>query len=274
MNLKELIDIADDNISDIVSHSAVNNLSISKEITPNEKFGGWYGEGVSIIDGKTHKIAIRIPNDVIDGTMPAGSYDIKVSSISINRNGVLCINADDIRGAGHNIQDALYHRLGRFAKEHKLLKRKKRKLPSKINSMLCITSSNSGISGDILNNTGIKKSNIKIYKVGKASSIAKIIESNNKYDITVLYRGGHQDVAMNMFSEEAVLLAIGKAKKPVCVALGHDVDRPFVYNVADKEYSTPSSFAKSIHMHNNKGRRRKIILSIIIIIIVIYYIFY
>lgn len=273
MNLKELIDIADDNISDIVSDSEIHNISISKEIIADLKFGGWYGEGVAMINDRSYKIAIRIPNNIIDGSMPAGSYDIKIASLSVNRNGSICINAREITGAGHNIQDALYLRLQRFSNEHNLLKRKKRKLPGRINSMLCITSVNSGISGDILNNTGIKKSNIKIYNVGKPSSIAKIIESNNKYDITVLYRGGHQDVAMNMFSDEVVLLAIAKAKKPVCVALGHDIDRPFVYNLADQEYSTPSSFAKSIHMHNNKSKRKKIILFIILILILIYYIF-
>ena len=87
---------------------------------------------------------------------------------------------------------------------------------------------------------------------------------------------------MNMFSEEAVLMAIHKSKKPVCVALGHDNDKPFVYNIADQTFSTPSSFGKSIADHNNgviydanlrKAKNTKYKLIFVIILMLLWYSF-
>ena len=259
MNIKEFIDGVSDSISNVHRGDIISGVSINENITRNEKFGGWYGTGVGNIDGKSWKITIRINNHLIDSDMQPGTYDIGVGSISANANGCIAINAKSLNRSGISRRNEVDSDLLEFSKIHGLLGAKKRKMPSRINSILCITSSNSGISGDILNNTGIKPNNVKIYKAGSAETIAKIIGYNNKHDITVLYRGGHQDAAMAMFSGKEVLMAISKSKKPICVALGHDVDRPFVYNLADYEYSTPSSFAKSISIHNTKSKVKKII---------------
>lgn len=71
-----------------------------------------------------------------------------------------------------------------------------------------------------------------------------------QFDIIVLFRGGREDEAMGIFSHESIIDAIVKSKIPVCAALGHELDQPFICTIADKEHSTPSAFAKAIKEHN------------------------
>ena len=264
--------------SDIV----ITNLSVNKHITKNTKYGSWYGDAESTIDGKNYKISLQIPNNVIDTITTSSDshkYNVGIRSVSINSYGKLAILAASIESIGDSEREDMNQQLYDYCKKKKYFKRKKKALPRKINSILCITSPGSTIKGDVISTTGLSEGRVKILNVGSSAKIAKIILNSYNVDIIVLYRGGHQDVAMNMFSEIPILDAIQKSKVPVCVALGHEIDVPFVYAIADQTFATPSSFGKSIAAINDNlsytrtiksARRGKFILYLIIIALIIF----
>lgn len=264
--------------SDIV----ITNLSVNKHITKNTKYGSWYGDAESTIDGKNYKISLQIPNNVIDTITTSSDshkYNVGIRSVSINSYGKLAILAASIESIGDSEREDMNQQLYDYCKKKKYFKRKKKSLPRKINSILCITSPGSTIKGDVISTTGLSEGRVKILNVGSSAKIAKIILNSYNVDIIVLYRGGHQDVAMNMFSEIPILDAIQKSKVPVCVALGHEIDVPFVYAIADQTFATPSSFGKSIAAINDNlsytrtiksARRGKFILYLIIIALIIF----
>lgn len=286
VSIKQLFDSINDNIS-IESNKVINGISIAQEIQPNHRYGSWYGDADSKVNGKDHKVSVRIPNSVIEkasneyGDLSNATYDITISKAEINAYGKLAITASSLIKVGMSDKDNFYNGLLTYAQQKGYMKRKKKPLPKVIKSILCITSTGSNIKADIINTTGLPPTKIKVLNIGSAAKIAQVIKANKYSDITVLYRGGHEDVAMNMFSDKVVLDAIHKSKKPVCVALGHDSDRPFVYEVADQTFSTPSSFGKSIAAHNNgviydarlkkakKGKLALLSVSIILVILII-----
>lgn len=282
-SIKELFDEINDNIS-IDSNKVINNLSISQEITPNHRYGAWYGDADSNVGGKDFKVSVRIPNSVIEtahhehGDLSNSTYDVTVSKAEVNAYGKLAITASHLEKVGMSDKDNFYNGLLAYAQKNGYLKRKRKALPKVVKSILCLTSAGSNIREDIINTTGLPEGKIKVLNIGSANKIAQVILANKYSDIIVLYRGGHEDVAMNMFSEKPVLDAIHKSKKPVCVALGHDSDRPFVYEVADQTFSTPSSFGKSINAHNQgviydarlkKAKKGKLALWSVLIILII-----
>jgi len=229
INIKEFFAEINNNIS-VESNKVISDLSISQSIEPNHRYGAWYGDADSKVNGKNYKVSLRIPNSVIEtADQEYGEHLEKI---------------------GVSDKNVFYNNLLKYAKKKGYLTRKKRPLPKVVKSILCITSAGSNIKEDIINTTGLPEGKIKVLNIGSSKKIAQVILANKYADIVVLYRGGHEDVAMNMFSEELVLDAIHKSKFPVCVALGHDNDRPFVYEVADQSFSTPSSFGKSINAHN------------------------
>lgn len=61
-----------------------------------------------------------------------------------------------------------------------------------------------------------------------------------------MFRGGHEDENMEMFSTVETIDAIAQSNKPIVVALGHREDRPFIETFADSIFATPSEFAKAI----------------------------
>jgi len=284
-NLKVLFDDVNNSFKDIYGQhiNSLKDLSINHHIQENKKYGGWYGDADTEVSGKNYKVSVRIPNNVIKDAlsrysdlMPA-TYNVEIDKVDVNAYGKLAIHVSKLSKVGSTARDELNEELYRYSKKKGYLKRKKKPLPKTITSILCITSVGSNIRGDVLNTTGLSDSKVKVLNVGSSAKIAKIILNNKYTDITVLYRGGHEDVAMDMFSDKPVLDAIAKSKKPVCVALGHDVDTPFVYQVADQTFSTPSSFGKSIAAHN-KGvvysskirshQKSKILLGLIILVLV------
>ncbi len=74
--------------------------------------------------------------------------------------------------------------------------------------------------------------------------------NNEDFDLILLYRGGHEDKSMNIYSDIPVLNSIHNSNIHVGVALGHEVDTPFVYKIADSTYSTPTNFAQVVNNYN------------------------
>ena len=227
-------------------------------------------EGNATIDDKHFKLTLRIPNTVITdtqkniGNLDEGEYNFYYDGFSVSNYGQITAHITSLDKAGQSARQNRNEALLKFAKKHRLLKRRRRKLPTKVERLLCLTSKGSDIKLDIVANTGLPSKQISVYNCYSAQVIADNIASARNVDCIVLYRGGHEDSAMGMFSDEVVLLAIANSAIPVCVALGHEQDKPFVYQVADLTYSTPSAFGKSIHQHNERRgyRRLKIVFAL------------
>ena len=252
------------NINKLLSknpHTSLSNISVNKPIIENKKYGAnghWFGDGTTTIDNKNYKFTLKIPYSVIragrkkNGNLEPAEYNFHCKDTHLSDYGQIVANIASIERSGLSSRDIRNQELLKFAKSKGLLKRKRKRLPSKVENILCLTSRSSDIKGDIVANTGLPAKNIYVFNCFSSQVLANKIMSAKGVDCIVLYRGGHEDDSMNMFSEQQVLLAIGNSKIPVCVALGHEQDKPFVYKVADLTYSTPSSFGKSIQLHNNQ----------------------
>ena len=214
---------------------------------------------------KKYKVNLKIPNYIITRVLQdnpglensGATYDITIKNLSVYANGTISISVGYIKEAGVSSRELHRRRLEKFCIENGYLERDKKPLPLMVTSLLAITSQYSEIKDDILSNINIKdKNNIDIVNCKNESEISKaIINTGDKeYDIIVLFRGGREDTAMDMFSSEGIIEAIHYSLIPVCVALGHEIDRPFIYAIADQTFSTPSSFAEEITAINRNAQ--------------------
>ena len=77
------------------------------------------------------------------------------------------------------------------------------------------------------------------------------------YDAVCLVRGGGSD--FGALSSLAVLKAVAEMKTPVLAAIGHENDRLFINEVADKSFSTPTSlggYFRSLVDENDRRERQ------------------
>ena len=245
----------------------LSEVTILKEIIKNERYGAWIGQGDSSIKGKDYRFTLQIPNSLISLGMEPGSYDCGVGRVSVNAFGSFTVLVNSIELMGVSSFEDFNNDLREYCLDNGYFHRKKKKLPRRVRKILCITSAGSTIEADILETTGLERKDVRILNVGSSEKIAKIINNARGDDIIVLYRGGHLDSRMKMFSEKIVLDAIHRSKIPICVALGHEIDRPFVYEVADQTFGTPAGFGKSIQALNKRGKTGKIWIILLFVIL-------
>jgi exonuclease VII large subunit len=261
---KDVNSILKNNLS-VFSGMIIRGVSIERKLTSNSKYENHFTKGYSKFSNNDYKITLSIPNELIeecnkkngDTSKESAKYDIRIKSLFVTRLGEIVINIDDIRLTGVSDRELLKKRLHEYALKNGYYERTKKDLPRVVTSILALTSKSSEIDSDIISNLNIKDNRIDIKKCANSFEVSKHIKdaSLEEYDIVVLYRGGREDEAMNkIFSSEEILDAIVKSNIPVCVALGHEIDTPFVYRIADKTYSTPSEFAKEISLHNKKAK--------------------
>ncbi len=240
----------------------IENISIDKELSPNEKFNASFYTATSTGEkGKNYKINIQISNSIINEFIKYNKpetgikLNIRIQKLYIVANGTITIQASEIKEAGLSDREIKNKRLQRYIEANKWEQRSKRTLPRLISSLYAITSMSSDIQADILENLNIKKQ--KIVKCKSSADIAEKIGSDlaQSCDIIVLYRGGHEDANMDIFSDEVILDAIVKSNIPVCTALGHQNDMPFITSFSDVNFSTPSEFAKNISSRNDEVKR-------------------
>lgn len=180
------------------------------------------------------------------------SVDVTIDTITVDSRGTVLIKISKIAESGISEQELFIRNLTAHCKENKLFDRPKKSYPSLVKKIALISTINTNTLEDIINSLDytLETSSFKVQNTSNA--IAKQIKlcNNEDYDLLLLYRGGHEDKSMNIYSDIPVLNAIHESNIHIGVALGHEVDIPFVYRIADSTYSTPTNFAQVINSHN------------------------
>lgn len=240
----------------------LTNISIDKTLKPHHVWQQVFYTGTSkeSVKNKNYSVTLKISNTLINtyrkecgNEIPSNaSYDILIESLSVSPFGTITITVGGIKETGISERELLKRRLTKYCEKHKFFDRKKKEMPHLVTSILALTSQYSEIHDDLLSNLTLHPSRVNVVNCKDTKEIASYIDDAkaNDYDLIVLYRGGREDEAMSMFSSEEIINAITKSNIPVCAALGHDMDIPFIYSIADKTYSTPSAFGKAISAHN------------------------
>lgn len=245
------------NIESIYKGFTITELSlpnINKNIQ-QEYFNAYY---VDAINGN-QSIKLLIPTSVFVKAKQDGytinenvSVDIVIDSISLDRKSTMLVKISKIIESGISEQELFVKNLTKYCNDNNLLNRIKKPLPSLIKKIALISTTNTNTLDDIITNLSFAKDTIS-YKVNNTSEeIAEQINlcQNKDFDLILLYRGGHEDKSMNIYSDIPVLNAIHNSSVHVGVALGHEIDNPFVYNIADSTYSTPTNFAQKVNEYN------------------------
>ncbi|PKI12767.1 exodeoxyribonuclease VII large subunit [Colwellia sp. 12G3] len=253
---EKITDVLDDKL-DFFEGLTISGISIIHKDTDS-----WNGflSGTAKTGDKDGKINIQIKKTLMESVLSnllphqscSAKYDVVIKSLYINRWGSVTIIASGIRETGISDRQLLIRRLEKYCSTKGYFEKEKNVLPKLITSVLALTSEHSNISGDLLKLNDQLSSKFQHENCSTSQQVADYINDNQQgFDLLVLYRGGHEDEAMNMFSNEVIIDAIINSAIPVCVALGHESDRPFIYKLADYESATPSAFAGEIKSHND-----------------------
>lgn len=181
------------------------------------------------------------------------SVDITIESISVDSRSTILIKISKIIESGISEQELFIKNLIKYCNENKLFERIKKPLPSLIKKIALISTASTNTLDDILSKLNYTNET-KPFKVNSTSeAVAEQINlcQNEDYDVILLYRGGHEDKSMNIYSDIPVLNAIHNSNIHIGVALGHEIDIPFVYRLADSTYSTPTNFAQVVNEYNS-----------------------
>lgn len=255
---------------DVFRGLLITEISIDKALKPTEQSLYAFFIGVNKNNEKSFSVNLWIPNEIVknyynnlslnDKEKKGVKLDIKIDKIfSHVKSGLITIIPSAIKETGLSDRELLRRRLHRYCEEKGYYNRAKKSLTRVVSSILAITSKGSEIKDDVLSNLNINSERVTVAHCATSDEITSIIQNAKpeKHDIIVLFRGGREDEAMGIFSHEAIIEAIVHSSVPVCVALGHDVDRPFICEIADKEYSAPSAFAKAIAEHNKYAQKEQ-----------------
>ncbi len=181
------------------------------------------------------------------------SVDITIESISVDSRSTILIKVSKIIESGISEQELFIKNLINYCNENKLFDRIKKPLPSLIKKIALISTTSTNTLDDILSKLNYTNET-EPFKVNSTSeAVAEQINlcQNKDYDVILLYRGGHEDKSMNIYSDTPVLNAIHNSNIHIGVALGHEIDIPFVYRLADSTYSTPTNFAQVVNEYNS-----------------------
>lgn len=180
------------------------------------------------------------------------SVDVTIDSISLDSKGVVLIKISKIVESGISEQELFIKNLTVYCKENNLFDRERKKYPSLVKKIALISTNSTNTLDDIMQNLDYTKetSSFKVPSISQAIAEQIKLCNNEDYDLILLYRGGHEDKNMNIYSDIPVLNAINESNIHIGVALGHEVDTPFVYKIADSTYSTPTNFAQVINKYN------------------------
>ena len=243
----------------------IENLSVDRNrsiFKPQGKLGKRW---ITVSDDNNHKARVCIGPDVWRRAGDKGyritdavSIDVAIDKLWMDKWHQVVIEALAVRVSGQSQTEARREQINDYCARKGYFDRDKKSLPFLVFRVAIVTSRQSTIESDITNQIGLKKSLVDSYRFnGKADDLASLIHHLDKenYDVICLYRGGREDDAMFVFSDEAVLDEIVNARTPIVTALGHEQDIPPVQLVADKGYASPSRFAVEIREHNLRARK-------------------
>lgn len=235
----------------------ISNLSLTnfKRNTEKSYSGKYYIDAFS----NKHTIKLLLPilvlneakksNHKIDETV---SVDVTIDSVNFDNKGTILISVSKITETGIGEQEIFERNLDIFCKENLIYQRTKKQIPTFIKKIALITTTGTNTVEDIKKNL-IYNKELDLFNVNSSSDeiAKKILECQNiDYDVILLFRGGHQDKAMNIYSDIPVIKAIANSKIHIGAALGHETDFPFIYKIVDSYYSTPTNFAQIANEHN------------------------
>lgn len=204
-------------------------------------------------------IKLLIPISVLNTAIQLGhnvnenvSVDVTIDIISVDFKSTILIKISKIIESGISEQIIFLRGLSEYCNTNKLFDRTKKPMPSLIKKIALITTINTNTEKDIVSNLDYKNEVVSCKVNPTSNDIAKQILycQNLDFDMIILYRGGHEDQSMNIYSDIPVLNAIHNSKHHVGVALGHEIDTPFVYKIADSNYSTPTNLAQIVNEIN------------------------
>ena len=245
------------NIESIYKGLTITELSLPNFARNSQNI---YSNSIYVDANNTNQsVKLLIPLEVLNIAIQSGhsinenvSVDVVIDTIQLDRNSTILIRISKIIESGVSEQEMFIKNLTKYCNENKLLDRTKKSLPSLVKKIALISTTNTNTLDDIITNLDFEKDthSFKVNNTSEAIVEQINICQNDDYDLILLYRGGHEDKSMNIYSAIPVLNAIHNSNTHVGVALGHEVDTPFVYKIADSTYSTPTNFAQVINELN------------------------
>lgn len=247
------------NISELYKGLTITELSLPSFTKNTNK--AYFGSYYIAAENGNHSVKLLVGKYLIEEAIKEGhklneevSVDIVIDKISIDKRGTILITVSKIVESGVSEQELFIKQLSEYCQKNGYFDQIKKTKPTLIKKIAIISTFSSTIKSDITKNINYSKQ-IEPFKVHNSSeAIAEQIDmcQGKGFDIILLYRGGHEDKAMNIYSDIPVLDAIQRSDTHIGVALGHFSDNPFVYLIADSTYATPTHFAQETNRHNNE----------------------
>ena len=263
LSIADLRQALQDPVADIgrqLRGMVLENLSIdpSSRLSPWKNGNRW----INVTDQSGNKAKVCIPPPAWTRALEKGyaitsdvAIDVALSSLNIDKWMQVEIEALAVRVSGQGKLEALREKIIAYCEQRNYFKRPKKPLPVIIRKVAIVTTANSTIESDIINQIGIRKELITSHRFdGTAPALKDLINTISRrceHDIIVLYRGGREDEFMFVFSDPMVLDAVVQSNVPVAAAIGHERDRPPVEMVADMGFASPSKFAEFVRQKND-----------------------
>lgn len=238
----------------------LENLSIdpSSRLSPWKNGNRW----INVADQSGNKAKVCIPPPAWSRALEKGykisnddAIDVALNCLSIDKWMQVEIEALAVRVSGQSKLEALREKIIAYCEQRQYFTRTKKPLPVIIRKVAIVTTANSTIESDIINQIGIRKELITSHRFdGTAPALRDLINAisrRREHDIIVLYRGGREDEFMFVFSDPMVLDAVVQSNVPVAAAIGHERDKPPVEMVADMGFASPTKFAEFVRQRND-----------------------
>ena len=132
--------------------------------------------------------------------------------------------------------------------------RQKRESNPRIDFVHLITSKNCGVEADVttvFDKSGIGYSLNYIANPNEAIQLLQRIKAVAGHnDVIAFFRGGHEDVGMEIFSDLDLFIAISNIGILTISGFNHEQDKPVIERIVDVACNTPTDMARFIQNHN------------------------
>ena len=158
----------------------------------------------------SQSVKLLIPLPVLNIAKQSGhiinenvSVDITIDTIQLDRNSTILIKISKIIESGVSEQELFIKNLTKYCNENKIFDRIKKTLPSLVKKIALISTTNTNTLDDIITNLDFTKDTYSFKVNNTSEAIAEQINicQNDNYDLILLYRGGHEDKSMNIYSD-------------------------------------------------------------------------
>ena len=203
-------------------------------------------------------ITVKIMAYLLPATIEPGSRAVVCAKPDFYEvNGSLSLWADEVRPVGlGDILARIEQLKSRLAAEGLFSAERKTKVPFLPGKIGLICGRNTKAREDVLVNVlgrwpaaRFDVREVRVQGEGAVEAMIEALESLEEapgVDVVVFARGGGSVEDLLPFSDERLVRAVAKAKKPVVSAIGHEGDSPILDLVADLRASTPTDAAKRI----------------------------